>query len=126
MADFQSRMFSITFDDDDNARAITYHQQHFTSLSVIYETMNTIPLLDQYHLPTDTNDTSIIIIRDQDNTFKYSAPAHTPLSTIFNWHDPTANHLYLYDDLILSGVQPLSTYTDDKHILFLDALQELT
>ena len=84
MADFQSRMFSITFDDDDNARAITYHQQHFTYLSVIYEAMNPIPLLDQYHLPTVTNDTSMIIIRDQNDTFNYTAPAHTPLSTIFN------------------------------------------
>ena len=88
--------------------------------------MKPIPLLDQYHLPTVTNDTSMIIIRDQNNTFQYPAPSHTPLSTIFNLHDPTANHLYLYDDLILSGVQPVSTYTDENHILFLDALQVLT
>ena len=82
MADFQSRMFSINLAEDDEVADITYQQPYFDHISLLYNAMDTIPLLEQYHLPTDTHDTYITIIRDQDNTFKYSAPAHTPLSLL--------------------------------------------
>ena len=126
MADFQSRMFSINLAENDDTADNIFHQPYFDHILRLYNEKDNIPLLEQYRFPTVTNNSSMIIIRDQNHTFQYHASLHTPLSTVFYFHDPSANHLYLFDDLVLGGVQPVAQYSDQNNILFLEAIPVLT